>query len=249
MARVFFSGVRTFLRSSLCCQPTVAMYYLRYTMQEAHRGAAAADAGTEEGFDEEEEEEKVEEEEAEEADDDTAKAKAAGFTKGFQKPLGTPLNTAYARVRTMAPTPKPAAGPHAAKQGAAPPPKAVPAKAMCSKRPMAPAQPAAPPVTSRVMDYFPSVEQPPGAMFLGMAPGVDGKFEQFDEVTATLIDGCVGLVFHPCILRGTVLTSHSEPIWKAENGFTYQKLHNGWYLSCMPIGDSDDAIEEAGKQD
>ena len=216
-------------------------------MQEAHRGAAegstaAADAGTEEAFDEEEEEE---EEEAEEADDDTAKAKAAGFTKGFQKPIGTPLNTAYARGR-MAPTPK---LPHAAKQGAAPPPKAVPAKAMCSKRPMAPAQPAAPPVTSSVMDYFPNVEQPPGAMFLGMAPGVDGKFEQFDEVTATLIDGCVGLVFHPCILRGTVLTSHSEPIWKADNGFTYQKLHNGWYLSCMPIGDSDDDIEEAGKQD
>jgi hypothetical protein len=219
------------------------MYYLRYTMQEAHRGAA--DAGTEEAFDEEEEEEA--EEEADEADDDTAKAKAAGFTKGFQKPIGTPLNTAYARAR-MAPTPK-AAMPVAAKKGAAPPPKAVPAKAMCSKKPMAPAQPAAPPVTSSVQDYFPNVEQPPGAMFLGMAPGVDGKFEQFDEVTATLIDGCVGVVFHPCILRGTVLTSHSEPIWKADNGFTYQKLHNGWYLSCMPIGDSDDDIEEAGKQD
>ena len=120
---------------------------------------------------------------------------------------------------------------------ARPRPKAQP----ITKAPMVPAQPVI--VPRSVSEWFPSVEKPYVPLVLGMRG--NGNFSSFDTITATLLDGCINTVWYPVQIDGSIAKSFDEPIYRAENGYTFARLADGWYLSAEPFS----CVKTASTQD
>ena len=122
-----------------------------------------------------------------------------------------------------------------------PKPKAQPKATMPVPMPMTPEQPTD--VPKAVAEWFPSVDGPAVPLVLGMRG--NGNFSSFDTITATLLDGCINQIWYPVQIQGALVESYDEPIYRADNGYTYAKLADGWYLSAEPFS----CVKTASTQD
>ena len=143
------------------------------------------------------------------------------------------------------PRPKQSPNAYARMRGGAPAAKAVADPSSSSGQKKVPSQPKEAPVQSTLQDFFPSVAKPPVPLVLGIGSGAGGNFESFDKITASLLDGCINQVFFPVLIDNRVVESYGEACYKAENGYTFCKLNDGWYLSAEPFED----VKSAEKQD
>ena len=146
--------------------------------------------------------------------------------------------------KAMQPQPKQSPNAYSRMRCGAPSAKAAAAPSLSSKK-QVPAQPKEAPVQTILQDFFPSVAKPPVPLVLGIAPGAGGNFESFDQITASLLDGCINQVFFPVLIDNRVVESYGETCYKAENGYTFCKLNDGWYLSAEPF----ENVKTAEKQD